>query len=99
MKTAALSLETLYLLSEDLTADFSEQMRTAVSDCRRRPADNKFRTVQVTLRLKPHPDDADDVLIEPVTTLKTPARKLDSIRARRSKQDQLQFDFLEDGEV
>jgi hypothetical protein len=95
MQTAALSLDTLHLLSDELKLDFEEQMRVAVADCRKRPAFGKARTVKVELRIKPHPDDADDVLIEPVTTLKTPARQLDPIRARRSKQDQLQFDFDE----
>jgi hypothetical protein len=93
MQTAALQLETLHLLSEELKRDFTEQMKTAVADCRRRPAYAKPREVHVRLKITPHADDPDDVLIEPITTLKTPARPLDKIRARRSKNDQLQFDF------
>ena len=93
METAALKLETLHLLSDELTRDFEEQMKTAVADCRKRPSHGKARTVKVELKLTPHLDDPDDVAIEPVTTLKTPARALDPIRARRSRQDQLLFDF------
>jgi len=96
MQTAALKLETLHLLSAELRNDFEEQMKVAVSDCRRRPAYGKPREVKIQIRIKPHPDDADDVLIEPVTTLKTPARQLDPVRARRSRNDQLQFDFEKD---
>ena len=48
------------------------------------------------LVITPHPEDADDVLIDPVTTRKTPARKVEPIRARRTSRNQLQFDFLED---
>lgn len=93
MNTAALTLETLHLLSDDLKQDFAEQMRVAVADCRKRPAFKKARTVKIEIRIEPHIEDPDDVMIYPITTLKTPARQLDPIRARRSKQDQLQFDF------
>lgn len=93
MKTATLLLENLHLLSDELKRDFEEQMKTAVADCRKRPAFAKARTVKLEIKITPHPDDSDDVLIEPVTTLKTPARKLDPIRARRSRSDQLLFDF------
>jgi len=87
MHTASLELKTLHLLSPELNEDFREQLKTAVSDCRRRPAYSKVRTVKIELRIKPNPSDADDVLIEPVTTLKTPARPLQQISARRSKSD------------
>lgn len=93
MQTATLTLETLHLLSEDLQRDFDQQLAAAVADCKARPAIDKAREIKLQLRIKPHPQDADDVLIEPVTTTKTPARHVDPIRARRSAKGQLQFDF------
>jgi hypothetical protein len=92
-QTAVLTLETLHYLSEGLRADFDQQLAAAVADCKIRPAINKPREIKLLLRIKPHPQDADDVLIEPVTTTKTPARAVDPIRARRSAKGQLQFDF------
>ena len=93
MTTATLKLSTLHNLSAALAKDFDEQLAAAVADCKARPAISKPREVKITLRVKPHLDDVDDVLIEPITTTKTPARQLDPIRARRSVRNQLQFDF------
>jgi hypothetical protein len=67
----------------------------AVLDCRQRPALAEKREVAIRLVIKPHPEDVDDVLIEPVTTRKTPARKIQPVRARRTHRNQLQFDFSE----
>lgn len=93
-KSATLSLQTLHLLSQGLTADFAEQVQAAVIDCRQRPSLAAKREVTLKLTITPHPEDPDDVLIEPVTTRKTPARKLEPIRARRSAHNQLLFDSL-----
>ena len=93
MKTANLKLETLHHLSDELCSDFEQQLAAAVADCRARPALKKPREIKITLRVKPHPQDADDVMITPITTAKTPAREGDPIRARRSVRNQLQFDF------
>jgi len=95
-KTAALKLETLHLVSDDLKSDFERQLATAVADCRQRPGHGKARKVRLELKIIPHPDDADDVLITPVNTLTIPAREFDPKRARRTRKDQLQFDFGED---
>ena len=93
MQTTELSLETLHLFSADLADDFDLQLREAVADCRQRPSLAAKREVSIRLNIKPHPDDPDDVTIEAITTRKTPARKLDPIRARRTARNQLQFDF------
>lgn len=97
MKTATLTLETLHILSDGLAADFKQQVEAAVLDCRQRPSLAEKREVSLKLTITPHPEDPDDVLIQPVTTRKTPARKIDPVRARRTSKNQLQFDFL-DGE-
>lgn len=97
-QVAALNLETLHKLSPGLAADFIDQLEAAVADCRQRPALAQKREVTIKLTIKPHPEDPDDVLIEPVTTRKTPARHIEPIRARRTHKNQLQFDFIEDFE-
>lgn len=96
MQVAQLTLETLHRLSPGLATDFSEQLESAVEDCRQRPSLAKPREVNIKLTIKPHPEDPDDVLIEPVTTRKTPARNIEPIRARRTHKNQLQFDFIEE---
>src|SRR5687768_8459228 len=84
MQVATLSLETLHKLSAGLAADFTQQLEAAVADCRQRPSLADKREVTIKLTVTPHPEDPDDVLIEPVTTRKTPARKIEPIRARRT---------------
>ena len=93
MKTSTLTLETLHLLSEGLRDDFTQQVEAAVADCRQRPTLPDRREVTLKLVITPHPEDPDDVLIHPVTTRKTPARKIEPIRARRSRKNQLMFDW------
>ena len=93
MRTTHLSLESLHLFSPDLAEDFDSQLEAAVADCRERPSLQAKREVNIRLVIIPHPDDPDDVTIEAITTRKTPARKLDPIRARRTARNQLQFDF------
>jgi len=90
---AALNLQTIGRLSEALTDDFEKQLKAAVADCAARPGCIKPRTVKIELRICPHPMDEDDVIIEPVITSKTPSTKLDAVRARRTRNNQLQFDF------
>lgn len=93
MHTGTLALETLHLLSGDLADDFAQQLEAAILDCKQRPSLAEKREVQIKLAVTPHPQDPDDVIIQPVTTRKTPARKIDPIRARRTPRNQLQFDF------
>lgn len=97
METTELTLKSLHLLSDGLAVDFDEQLEAAVLDCRQRPSLSARREVTIKLTITPHPEDPEDVLIEPVTTRKTPTRKIESVRARRTRRNQLQFDFnLED---
>lgn len=92
-QTSNLSLATLWRLSPDLEEDFQQQLEAAVADCKQRPSLAEKREVTLKLTITPHPQDPDDVYIEPVTTRKTPARKIQAIRARRSARNQLQFDW------
>lgn len=96
MRSATMTLETLHLLSNDLCDDFKQQLDAAIADCRQRPAPSKKRRVELRLDITPHPQDPDDVIIQPVTIRKTPARLIQPIRARRGRGDQLQFDFADD---
>ena len=98
MKAMTLSLETLSKLSPDLNDDFNMQLESAIADCRQRPSLPAKREVLLKLVIYPHPQDPDDVMIEPVTQRKTPTRKINPIHARRTAKNQLQFDFMEDGE-
>jgi len=95
-KTALLKCETLHLVP-GLKADFDAQVTAAVEDCRRRPGVNKKRTVIIEVEIKPHPQDPEDVWIEPVIKSKRPATKIDPIRGRITRTGQLQLDFSEDG--
>ena len=96
METTELSLKSLHLLSPGLAEDFQQQLESAVADCKQRPSLSDKREVTIKLTVTPHPEDPDDVSIQPVTTRKTPARKIDPIRARRTPRNQLQFDFSAD---
>lgn len=96
MHTTELSLKSLHLLSDGLAEDFAQQLSAAVEDCKQRPSLAAKREITLKLTVTPHPEDPDDVLIEPVTTRKTPARKIEPIRARRTRRNQLQFDFQDD---
>lgn len=96
MNSTELSLRSLHLLSSGLADDFQQQLEAAVADCRQRPSLPNKREITLKLSVKPHPEDPDDVLIEPVTTRKTPARKIEPIRARRTRANQLQFDFADE---
>jgi hypothetical protein len=94
-QSANLTLDTLHLLSEDLQEDFKQQLEFAIADCRQRPSLSKKRVVVVTLEITPHPQDPDDVVIQPITQRKTPCRIIEPICGRRGRNDQLQFDFME----
>lgn len=96
-QTTELTLKSLHLMSPGLAADFQQKVTSAVLDCKQRPALGQVRTVEIKLTITPHPEDPDDVLIAPTCTSKTPARKVDIVRARRTpRTNQLQFDFSED---
>lgn len=102
MKTSELTLETIHYLSPDLEEDFRQQLEFAVADCRQRPSLAKKREVHIKLEITPHPQDPDDVIIQPITQRKTPCRIIEPIRGRRGRKDQLQFDYAEvdkDGEI
>lgn len=94
MKTATLNLQTLFLMSDTLATDFNEQLENAVADCKQRPTLSAKREVTLKLTITPHPEDPDDVLIDPVTSRKTPARRIEPIRARRGRRNQLMFDYM-----
>jgi len=98
MQSATLTLETVHLLSDDLTTDFVQQIESCVLDCKQRPSLPAKREVSLKLTITPHPEDPDDVIILPVTTRKLPARKIDPIRARRTPKNQLQFDWMKPDE-
>lgn len=95
MQAATLTLQTLHLVSPDLEEDFRQQLEFAVADCRQRPSLAKKRTVVITLEITPHPQDPDDVVLQPITQRKTPSRVIEPLRGRRGRNDQLQFDFAE----
>lgn len=92
MKTTTLKLETLYLIP-GLARDFDQQIQSLIEDCKRRPAVPKKRTLKCELSIVPHAEDPEDVLIVPVISSKRPSTEIDPIRGRRTKTNQLQFDF------
>ncbi|PQO39372.1 hypothetical protein C5Y96_05825 [Blastopirellula marina] len=99
MQTAALNLETLAQLDPELAELYAELLTEAVQDCKARPHLQKARTVVLSLSMVPVEDDPEDVCLEWNVGLKTPSSvktrnpKRGPVRARRSKTDQLQFDF------
>ncbi len=90
--SAVLSLKSACLIP-GLSEDFAQRLEAAVLDCHQRPALSKARKVKIEFSIWPDPEDADDVLISPVVTSTTPARSIMPIRARRTRRNQLQFDF------
>ena len=96
MDTMQLTLRSLHLLSPGLADDFQQQLEAAVMDCKQRPSLSAKREITIRLTVIPHPEDPDDVLIQPVTTRKTPARKIERVRARRTPRDQMLFEFADE---
>jgi len=99
MKVGTLKLSTLHLLSESLADDFGQHVEAAVADCKQRPSLADKREVSLKIAIRPDPEDPDDVIIEPVTTRKTPARKIMAIKGRRTPKNQIQFGFDDDAEA
>lgn len=97
MKTAILKLETLHLYPH-LAEDFDQEIERLVADCAKRPGLSKARRLDLRIEIAPHKQDPDDVTISCAVGTKQPARVLDSVRGRRTRKGQLQFDFLEPGE-
>lgn len=93
MTTAVLQCSTLHMLP-GVAEDFDMQIRRLVEDCKARPAIDKARVLKIELKITPHPQDPADVQIAPVLTTKSPATAHDPIRARCSRSNQLQFDFV-----
>ena len=92
---AELSLRTLDLLAPDAGADFAKALESAVRDCQERPAQDSKREITVKVAITPHPNDADDVEVNVSTSSKLPARKVPTVRARRTPRAQLQFKFTD----
>lgn len=96
MNTSTLSIDTLSKLSDSLAEDFAQQLEAAVTDCKQRPSLAQAREITLKLTIKPDPEDPDDVIISPVTTRKTPARKILPVKGRRTRGNQIQFDWSDD---
>lgn len=93
MKGKELSLATLHELSEGFSEDFGQQLQAIMADCKERPSIAAKRTIQLKLSVVPHPENPNEVLVEAVASCKVPARKMEPIRAIRSKRNQLLFGF------
>lgn len=92
MKTGVLTLATISEASPEAASDFQEKLSAAVQDCKQFRND-KPRDVTLKLRIVPHPNDPDDVIITPQVGSKTPARQHAPFRARGTARGQLHFDF------
>jgi hypothetical protein len=66
-------LETIHKVGH-LGEDFDALLTAAVRDCKERPAMTKAREIKLTVKVTPHKDDADDVVVQTEVTGKTPAR-------------------------
>lgn len=99
MQTAALSLETLHQLDPELAEQYELLLTEATQDIKTRPHLSKARTVVLQLSIVPVEDDPEDACLEWTLGLRTPSSnktrnpKRGPVRVRRSKTDQLQFDF------
>ena len=91
--TATLTLENLHELSEDLADSFGAHLAAAVADCRQNVLDNAAREVTLKLLIKPNENNPLEVIIQPVTACKTPARKLETVMAKTTNKNQLELDF------
>lgn len=100
MNTTDLNLKSLHLLSPEMREKFDEKIRQAVADCRQREKVTANRKIELLLKIKPDPDDPDDVSIEPVVKCSFPAESMtDNIhpmKGRTGLAGQLQFDFSDD---
>ena len=95
MNVTNLTLKSLYLL-EGLSDDFQNRMDAAVLDCHQNPLNQKARTVKIEIELTPDEQDMDRVVVRPVVTSKMPSRSLAPIRAIRTRNNQLRFNFEDD---
>lgn len=67
-------LETIHMVGH-LAEDFDAMLTAAVRDCRERPAMTKPREIKLTVKVVPHKDGADDVVVAAAVTGKSPARE------------------------
>lgn len=91
-----MNLETVHR-HEGLSADFAARMRMLVADCRIRPGNEKARKLIVQIELFPNPEDVDRVLCVAKVNIKLPAAEFEPISLIRTQDDQLMFDFDEEG--
>lgn len=90
MAKTVFRLESLHKI-DALKEDFDRQLKAAVEDCRERPGLKQAREVTVKLKIVPHAQDADDVVVHVQTTSKTPTRAIDPYRMQRTMNDGLKF--------
>ena len=95
-QSTPLTLKSLHLLAPDLAEDFAQNLEACVNDCAQRPSLPKYRELTMKLRIKPHVEDSEDCWIEGTVSRKTPAREIDPIRAIRTHDKQLRFEFSEE---
>lgn len=90
MPKSVFRLESLHKI-DALKEDFDKLLAQAVADCRDRPGLKKAREIKLTIKISPHEQDPDDVVVEQTCTAKVPARAIDRYRMQRTHNDGLKF--------
>ena len=74
-----------------LQEEFDKRVAAAVEDCRQRPGIKKAREVTLTVKLTPHPQDADDVFVDHEVKAKLPIKRIDTYRMQATNNNGLKF--------
>lgn len=98
MKTSTLETLTLHRLP-GLQEELDSRLREAIRDCTAKSQLKKARVVRVELHFTPAADDENDIFVEPRVSSKFPTQPLKPITARRTRGNQLQFDFDDEDQV
>lgn len=98
MNTSTLGTLTLHRLP-GLQEELDSRLREATRDCTAKPLLKKARVVRVELHFTPSADDEADIFVETRVSSKFPTTPLKPITARRTRGNQLQFDFDEEEQV
>ena len=74
-----------------LREEFNRRMSDAVADCKSRPGVKQPRVVTLIVKVTPHPQEPDDVLVDHEVKAKTPTKHIDRYRMQATANNGLKF--------
>ena len=87
---ALFKLDTLHKVSH-LAEDFEALVTEAVRDCKARPGMQKPREIKIVVKITPHKQTPDDVVVQSSIGAKTPTREADPYLMQTTVNNGLKF--------